>query len=308
LPKFYKLISMQGENKEYEGIDIHYSRIIRFEGIRLPYYQAITEMFWGESVIERLYDRLLSFDATTMGVANLVERAYLRTVGIDGLREILAAGGKAEEGLIAQFDYMRMLQNNEGVTLLDKNDEFQAHSYSFGGLDNVLIQFGQQISGASGIPLVRLFGQSPSGMNATGESDMRMYYDLIATKQESMVREGLTRILDVLYRSAYGKAPSKPINFVFNTLWQMTDEQKSTIAKSNQETINAAYTSGIIDQSTALRELKQLSAKTGVFTNITDEMIEEAENEPELPSVENMELSTPEEKTALDKAMDWMKK
>jgi len=308
LPRFYKLISLQGENKEYQGIDIHYSRIIRFEGIRLPYYQAITEMFWGESVIERLYDRLLSFDATTMGVANLVERAYLRTVGIDGLREILAAGGKAEEGLIAQFDYMRMLQNNEGVTLLDKNDEFQAHSYSFGGLDNVLIQFGQQLSGASGIPLVRLFGQSPSGMSATGESDMRMYYDLIATKQESMVREGLTRILDVLYRSAYGKAPSKPINFVFNTLWQMTDEQKSTIAKSNQETINAAYTSGIIDQATALRELKQLSAKTGVFTNITDEMIEEAENEPELPSVENMELSTPEEKGALDKVRDWLKK
>jgi len=188
------------------------------DGIKLPYFQAVTEMYWGESVLERLFDRLVSFDTATMGAANLVDRAYLRTVGVDGLREILAAGGKAEEGLIAMFDYMRMLQNNEGLTLLDKNDMFSTTSYSFAGLSDVILQFGQQLAGASGIPLVRLFGQSPNGMSATGESDMRMYYDNILAKQESMLREGIQRIISVAYRSIYTKPLPMDTTFEFKPL------------------------------------------------------------------------------------------
>lgn len=280
LPKYYTIVSGPGKM----GTKIHYSRVIRMEGIRLPYYQAITEMYWGESVIERMYDRLLSFDNTTMGIANLVDRAYLRTVSVEGLREILAAGGKAEEGLIQMFDYMRQLQTNEGITLIDKNDTLQALSYSFGGLSDVLVNFGQQIAGASGIPLVRLFGQSPAGMNATGDSDMRMYYDTIKSKQESMLREGVLKILIVMYRSMFAKDVSESFNFQFNSLWQMDETQNAIIAKSNAETILEIFNVGIIDRDVALAELKQQSSKTGMFTNITNEMIDEAKNEPPMPT------------------------
>lgn len=291
LPKYYTIVGGFGK----AGTKIHYSRVIRMEGIRLPYYQAITEMYWGESVIERIYDRLLSFDNTTMGIANLVDRAYLRTVSVDGLREILAAGGKAEEGLVSMFAHMRQLQTNEGLTLIDKNDTLQALSYSFGGLDNILIQFGQQIAGASGIPLVRLFGQSPAGMNATGDSDMRMYYDTINSKQESMMREGILKILTILYRSMYAKDVPESFNFTFNSLWQKDESQNAIIAKSNADTILEIYNAGIIDRDVALAELKQQSTKTGMFTNITDEMIAEAQNEPPMPMVEN-EADTNESK------------
>ena len=155
---------------ELSGLTYHHSRVIRLIGIQLPTYQAISEQMWGESIIERMKDRLVSFDTATMGTANLVQKAYYRTVKIEGLRQVLSSGGQAEENLLKQFDMMRFLQNSEGLSLIDSNDEFESHSYSFAGLSDVILQFGQQISGATGIPLVRLFGQSPAGLNSTGGS------------------------------------------------------------------------------------------------------------------------------------------
>ena len=307
LPRYYNIVNYVGGEAKETGTKIHYTRVIRMTGIELPYFQAITEMFWGESIIERLFDRLISFDTATMGAANLVDRAYLRTIGVDGLREILAAGGKAEEGLIAMFSYMRMLQNNEGLTLTDKNDAFQTHSYSFGGVSDIILQFGQQLAGASGIPLVRLFGQSPAGLSSTGESDMRMYYDTILAKQESMLREGIQRILSATYRSIYGKPMPDETTFEFCPLWQISDEQKINIANVGTTAIIASHQEGLINTATALKELRQLSEKTGVYTNVTDEQIKEAENEPPLPLIENMPIETAtDKKTWGDKLRTWL--
>ena len=162
LPMFYDVIS-DVTTGQVSNVRIHHTRVIRQIGVQLPAYQAITEQMWGESVVERMYDRLMAFDTATSGAANLIQKAHLRTVQIDKLREVLAAGGKAEENLLQMFHHMRMLQTNEGLTLLDKEDTFQAHSYTFSGISDMILQFGQQIAGATGIPLVRLFGQSPAG-------------------------------------------------------------------------------------------------------------------------------------------------
>lgn len=265
-------------------VRVHHTRCIRMIGIQLPYFQAVTEMMWGESVLERLWDRLIAFDTATMSTASLVNRANLRTVGIDGLREILAAGGPAEEALISQFEYMRKFQQNEGITLLDKNDTFASTAYSFAGLSDVLIQFGQQVSGASKIPLVRLFGQSPAGMNATGDSDIRLYYDGVNAQQEAHMRNPFECLLKVIWLSHTGKPAPQDLSFDFTPLWQMSATDKATIAKMNTDTIVEAHQEGAIDTATMMKELKQSSGDNGIFTHITDEQIEDAENEePPMP-------------------------
>lgn len=279
LPMYYDVVSDINTGK-VTGIKFHHTRVIRFIGVQLPLWQAITEMMWGESIIERMNDRLISFDTATAGAANLINKAHLRTVQIDKLREVLAAGGKAEENLLQMFHHMRMLQVNEGLTLLDKEDTFQAHSYSFSGLSDMILQFGQQIAGATGIPLVRLFGQSPAGLNSTGESDLRMYYDNIQAQQESRMRDGMLKILRVLHRSMFGVDAPDSFDFEFVPLWQTSQKEKADIANTVTTLVSTAYEKGIIDQATALKELKQSSETTGVFTNITDEQITEAEIAP----------------------------
>lgn len=288
------------------GLRVHYSRIIRMVGVKLPYYQSITEMLWGMSEIERLHDRLISFDSATMSAANLINHANLRTVKIKDLREIVSSGGKAAEGLYAQFDMMRYAQNTEGLTLLDGEDEFASTAYSFAGLSDMMLQFGQQLSGASGIPLVVLFGQSPAGLSATGESDMRMYYDNINAQQESTLRRPFDKLLKVIYQSEFGKPAPSDLQFEFTPLWQMSATEKAANGKSIAETVAGAYESQLISKFVALKELRQASSETGLFSNITDEDIAEAEKEkddeppmpddvPEVDLTKAKEIVKPEE-------------
>lgn len=281
LPKFYQIVTSADPSPSASNsmIKVHHSRVIRSIGIELPYFQAITEMMWGESVLERLWDRLISFDNATMSSASLIDRANLRTVGIEGLREIIAAGGAAQAGLLAMFEMMRSLQVNEGLTLLDKNDTFASTAYSFAGLSDMLLQFGQQLSGASGIPLVRLFGQSPAGLNATGESDIRMYYDNINAQQEASLRNPWEVLLKVLWRSVYGRPSPKDLEFSFVPLWQMSALDKAVIAKSNTESVIGAFEATLTSRKTAMKELRESSGDTGLFSNISDEEIDEAEEE-----------------------------
>lgn len=327
LPEYYNIVTTEAELQVAPSaigqVRVHHSRIIRGIGIKLPYFQAVTEMMWGESILERLWDRLIAFDSVTMSTANLIERANNRTIGVEGYREILAAGGKAKEGLIAQFEAMREFQTNEGLTVMDKNDTFQTTNYTFSGLADVHIQFGQQLAGASNIPLVRLFGQSPAGLNSTGESDMRMYYDSINAKQEAKFRSGLMTLLHVMWRSTFGKAAPKDLEFTFVPLWQMSAIDKSTVARTNAESVLGAHDSGVISRATALKELRASSGDTGLFSNISDDDIKEAEEEmppdapllddpeadldPEKDMEEPMEKLTGDERHAMMKFIDWMR-
>jgi len=275
MPKFYRVTAGA---PALQGQTIHYSRCIRLGGVRMPYWQRLTENLWGISVLERLYDRLIAFDSATTGAAQLVYKSYLRTYKVDGLREVVAAGGKPLEGLVQYVDMMRRFQGIEGITLLDGKDTFEAHTHgAFSGLSEALAQFGQQLSGALQIPLVRLFGQSPSGFSS-GDADLRNYYDGIKQKQEASLRIPLTTIYRLIAASEGIELPDG-FRIEFNSLWQLTDEQKATIAATVTDTIIKAEEAGLISQQTAMKELQQSSSITGIFTNITNEDLEAAEAE-----------------------------
>lgn len=259
---------------------IHHSRLLIFTGLELPYWQAEMEDGWGASMIETMYDRLVGFDSTTLGAAQLVYRAHLRTIKIQKFRDILAAGGPAEEALMKQMDLIRKFQVNEGTTLLDAEDDFQTHSYTFAGLDKVLLSLGEQLSGATGIPLVRLFGQSPSGLNSSGESDLRTYYDTINATQETDLRPPTLTICDVVSRSLFGEPVPEDFWFDFVPLWQLSEPEKASIAEQDTKRVTSAYDVGLIDRSIALRELKASAKATGRWSTIEDEEIDSAQNDP----------------------------
>jgi phage-related protein (TIGR01555 family) len=285
MPKYYDVVA---DSMALKNQRIHYSRVLRIDGVDLPYWQKIAENLWGQSVIERLIDRLVAFDSTTIGAAQLVYKAHLRTLKVDKLREVIAMGGPALEALIKNVDMIRRFQSNEGMTLVDAADDMQTDTYQFSGLDSVLMQFGQQLSGALQIPLVRLFGQSPAGLNSSGESDLRTYYDNVNQQQERRLRRPVTRLMDVLGRSVLGRPLPEGFAYAFRSLWQLSDTEKATNAKTTTDAVVAAYDADLIDKPTAMKELRQSSHVTGVYTSITDEAIDEAENEP--PPVPEMEL------------------
>ena len=280
MPKYYDVIA---DSLGLSNQRIHHSRVIRFDGVDLPYWQRVAENLWGQSVIERLMDRLIAFDSTTTGIAQLVYKAHLRTYKVKDLRKMIGMGGAGLTNLVKQIEHIRLWQSNEGMTLMDAEDTFETYSYSFAGLDAVMLQFGQQLSGASQIPLVRLFGQSPSGMNATGESDLSNYYDNINQQQERRMRTGLGKLLKIVSLSTLGKPLPDSFTFDFASLWQIDDVQKADIATKVTDAVCKAEEQGLISTQAAMKELRQSSEITGIYSNITDADIESADDEVPKP-------------------------
>ena len=273
-PEYYRIISENAEVK-FTSDRIHHSRVLRMDGRKLPYYLRQSYQGWGASILEPAWNQIRGFDLGTQSATQLLSKTYLRYYKVEGLREILT-NDYAAKGFLKQMDYVREFQSSEGMTLGDKEDDFQTFSYSFTGIPEVLLQLGQQVSGAFGIPLVRLFGQSPAGLNSTGESDLRNYYDSVKKLQRSMLRTNLRKLLDVIYQSVTGDRPPAEFDFNFAPLWQMTQSERALVTQQTATTIADSYDRGLLSLDQALTELKKLSGVVGVFSSITDEDIAEA--------------------------------
>lgn len=101
------------------------------------------------------------------------------------LGQLLAAtDSESQAELLRTLEAQNMLLNNMGMQVMDAADGLETHQYTFGGLADCYQQFIMDISGAAEIPVTKLFGRSPSGLNATGESDLQNYYDMIAESRK----------------------------------------------------------------------------------------------------------------------------
>ena len=120
--------------------------------------------------------------------------------------------------------------------------------------------------------MTKLFGRSPAGMNATGESDLQNYYDYVDTLRESRLRPILQQLLPVLAMSAWGGVPDG-LDITFPPLWTPKADELAKIAKDKSETIVTAFQAGLLQADTAQKELKKLSDETGMFDSITDDEI-----------------------------------
>lgn len=278
-PKYYTVTDPAGGG----SVKIHHSRVIRFTGNTLPFWEEIAEMQWGASVIESIFDELRKRDNVSWNIAQLTFMANIRVLKMQDLGQLLAAtDNESQAELLRTLEAQNMLLNNMGMQVMDAADGLETHQYTFGGLADCYQQFIMDISGAAEIPVTRLFGRSPSGLNATGESDLQNYYDMIAEKQESYLRPILNKVLPPFIISTLGSLPDD-FDFEFDPVAEPTDKERADLAKCGTDNVVAAYNAGLISQRTALKELKQQSERTGVWTNITDEDIERASDSVEPP-------------------------
>lgn len=294
MPEFYRVVTSATGIPPWR---IHHSRLIRFDGIPLPYQQRLTENDWGMSVIERCFDRLMAFDSTTQGVAQLIYKAHLRTYSIKGLRSLLAMGkdNPAFKGLMSHMDMIRQYQSNEGMTIMDAEDKFEAHTYSYAGLSDVLAQFGQQVSGAFGIPLVRLFGQSPAGFS-TGDTDLANYYDNVSTQQERKLRRPIRRLYEVLHMSMFSEPLPDDFSFEFNELWQTPDSERADTAVKVVDATVKAVEAGLMTDKAGAMHLQETARITGIGATISDEDIDNASDlpPPTEKDLDSVEAAQPE--------------
>jgi phage-related protein (TIGR01555 family) len=239
--------------------------------------EKYTEQQWGTSEVELVFDELKKRDNTSWNIAQLVFLANLRVLKMSDLGELLATGNEeSQKDLYNTIQAQNWLMNNMGMYLLNKEDDFQTHQYSFSGLNDIYESFMLDIAGAAEMPVTKIFGRSPQGMNATGDGDKENYYNTIEQKQTSQLEPALDKLLPIMYVSEFGAIP-EDFDYTFNPIETPSEDKIAEIVDKKTTAIINVYNAGLMSQKAGMKELRQLGDTTGMFTNITDEDIENAD-------------------------------
>lgn len=226
------------------GKEIHKTRLLKFVGRQVPDMLKPAYSFGGLSMSQMAIPYVNNWLRTRQSVADIIHSFSVFVLKTD-LSESLSEGG---EELFQRAEAFNMFRDNKGVFLLDKEGEdFQNISAPLGSLDRLQAQAQEQLSSVSGIPLVKLTGISPSGLNATSEFEMRSFYDWIHAFQEKLYRPNLSIIINMIQLSKIGKI-DPDIVFEFEPLWSLDEKGQAEVNQIKSQSGIAMVEAGILSQ------------------------------------------------------------
>lgn len=248
-PKYYRLQKTVGATA---GSIIHHSRVI--------------EVVWGDgkSVMQRVYDELLRFAGVNANAASLVHEAKIDIIKTPNLAGQIETNS---ESILKRFSLVGLLKGNNGTVLLDADEDFISKSYNFSGLPDLMREFSVQLSAVADIPYTVLFGRSPAGMNATGEHDLKNYYDAVGSYQRDYLRPVMRQLLNII--SGYLLPDNIDIELVFSPLWQLDEKTLSEVEKNNADRDIKYIEAGIITEAQTAKQL----VEQGTYTVIDESHI-----------------------------------
>lgn len=220
------------------------SRLIIFQGADIPDDDlAGADRGWGDSVLDSVMQEIKNTDSTMANIATMVFEANVDVISVPGLMDLV--GRKEDEDrLLQRFRLAATAKGTNGTLILDGGDgsgnggeKYDRKANSFGNLPEIADRFMQVVSGAADIPATRLLGQSPAGLNSTGEADLRNYYDRIQSEQELELTPAMALFDECLIRSALGSRPAT-VYYNWNSLWQPTQTELIANGKVLADTIN----------------------------------------------------------------------
>lgn len=264
LPEYYRIATQNGPR-------VHYSRVIRFVGQKLPYWAAMQQARWGDSELQAVYDTMIGRDTITAAIATMMFEANVDVIKAPDLADILASQD-GEAKLTKRFQVAGLMKSFNRMLLLDGAEEYEKKSNSFSGLDSIMKEFRSEVAGAADIPVSRLFGLSVGGLNATGDNEVRNYYDMVAARQNEQLRPQLERLDEVLIRSTLGTMPDD-YRFEFKPLWQMDETEAADVEKKRAERDKIYFDMGVLTEGVIARELKE----SGTYSTMTEGDVELAE-------------------------------
>jgi phage-related protein (TIGR01555 family) len=232
MPERYQIMPAMGA-----PFTVHESRLIRFRGMPVSERKRIQNHGWDFSYLEPVYQAMMDLDAGHRSSASIIQDFVQTVMSIKGLTEMIAGGNEGD--VLKRIELLDMSRHVLNTLLMDAEvEQFSKQASSVAGLSDLLQAFRIQVSAITGIPMTKLFGISPSGMSATGESDIRNYYDEVANVQKTQLQPPLERLVKLLMlerTGAYrGQEPSR-WSIHFNPLWQMSDKEAAEVRKITAE-------------------------------------------------------------------------
>lgn len=221
------------------GKRIHKDRMQKITLIDPVNLLAPIYLFGGQPPIQSALPYILDFMNTKREVVKIISRYNISILKTDfnalvGKPDAYGQSMTMSGNLAKRGQVFTSLRNNFGLLLVDKNEEFLQMQMNLSGLEGVLQQQGELIALIQQMPVSKLFGQAPRGMNATGEFDANNWNELIYSRQEHVMRENLQHHINLIQLSEFGEIDPS-ITFDFVPLGSLNELSQSQI---KNETLN----------------------------------------------------------------------
>ena len=271
-PAFYKLGKGTGQQ-----VEIHPSRLAIMHGASIP---AGADAFgadgWGDSVLQSAIDAIKQADGVSASAASLMFEANVDVLHLPELMKMLGEPG----GEASVTRYLSILATNKGINgmlVLDGGatidgkangrTDYERKGASFAGIGDVWDRFMQAVSGAADIPATRLFGQAPTGMNSTGESDLQNYAQRVAAMQSMEIGPALALLDECLIRSALGSRPPE-IYYDWRSIWETTAKERAEVGKATAEIVGALAGTNLFPIPTLQQAAANAMIETGAMPGL----------------------------------------
>lgn len=222
---------------------IHKSRFMTVIGRPVPDILKPAYAFGGLSMSQMLKPYVDNWLNTRQSVSDLI-RAFSVFVLKTQMDATTGVGG---DNLFKRVQLFNEFKNNQGSMVVDKETEdFGNVSVPLGGLDALQAQSQEHMASISRIPIVKLLGIQPAGLNASSEGELITFYDWIHAFQEILFRDPLTSCIDFVQLSEWGEV-DEDITFDFKSLRQLDEGQKAGIEQQKAQTHEAYLEMGVVD-------------------------------------------------------------
>lgn len=237
-PVFYELNIRDAKQKQ----TFHKSRLLRLDGVTLPYSMAKKNQFWGDSVLSATYDSLRDYRSANATIGALGQDLSIPVFKIQDLVEMVA---QADEELFkARIKLMQLMASSLNAIVLRENESYERLSLNATGFSEIMKLLRDRLVADTEIPHTLLFNESPGGsLGGTGVSEKTDWYDTVRSKQNTELTPVLMAIIKMICRQKSGKAKGeipKGLAIEYNPLMQLTEKEKLE-GKKLQSDIDRTY-------------------------------------------------------------------
>lgn len=247
---------------------VHRSRCLVFKNGSLPEYGAAQQYYyWGLPEYIRIHKDLSRALKTHTNAANMIEKSVQPVYKQRGLQNMLAGpnGDEMELKRLQVLDASRGIMNTIAVDM--EGEDYDFKTFQMTGTKEILESTCNLLSAVTCIPQTILFGRSPAGENATGESDLENYYNFVEGIQKRMLKKNIrTLIKAIVQAGVYDGSIENPGNIkpTFKPLWSLSETEKATVELTKAQRAQvAAQTAQLYIDMQAIQpdEVRQALAK-----------------------------------------------
>lgn len=250
LRKYYR-ISPRGSRTAQAEIRVHYTRIIEIDGVEVDEQTRAHNDGWGNSIFQTIMEDLRRY-FEGLDSSELILRDFVQgVVTMKGLFDLIGSPD-GEEALQKRISLMDLSRSTLNTMFLDEGETYTKVMSSVAGVNDVLSKFQECICASAQMPQTIVFGTSPKGMNATGESDTRNFYDLAASYQgehDSPIIITLAELALLAADFADKKPKLEKIEPKYAPLWQETKKEIADTRKVIADTDKVYMDAGVLDPS-----------------------------------------------------------